>query len=368
MNTVELLSDRLEAARIERRRNRELQRQDRIFNARVRTIGIDKDALDHQVQERKEKEEAESLTLKGYAEDLLHGDRVACLLDHRQRKDERLLQKAIMDFRQNFQQRSSRREFDLNDPDALKKQDSVQMLPGLVGEDPGSVERRRRQQEQLRSWSSQQQHELVEAHQRKKREDLQYDQTRIALDNRALELQKTEEENKRALAIATKDFNLALAAETAGRRQRERYEEEENKKMDILNHLQGELLSKSQDQSASLRGYSRLRSDSYLGLSLQQLQHFTDLQLQQAEEKKRALLAQKQEELEQDRVRVESARAVLLLERKQARINKEMRQAMDNANAKLAQEQQARKKYLEEQVYTNVPDESYFSQFNTSTR
>lgn len=40
MYNAELLSDRIAAASLERRRNREMQRQDRIFNAKVRTIGV----------------------------------------------------------------------------------------------------------------------------------------------------------------------------------------------------------------------------------------------------------------------------------------------------------------------------------------
>lgn len=40
MYKLDLPIDMKETAAIERRRNRELQRQSRIFNARVRTIGV----------------------------------------------------------------------------------------------------------------------------------------------------------------------------------------------------------------------------------------------------------------------------------------------------------------------------------------
>lgn len=40
MKRVELISDRIAAARLDRRRTRELQRQERVFNANVRTIGV----------------------------------------------------------------------------------------------------------------------------------------------------------------------------------------------------------------------------------------------------------------------------------------------------------------------------------------
>ncbi len=40
MNQVELLSDRVAAVELDRRRNRELQRRETIFNDKVRTIGV----------------------------------------------------------------------------------------------------------------------------------------------------------------------------------------------------------------------------------------------------------------------------------------------------------------------------------------
>lgn len=94
------------------------------------------------------------------ADDLIHTDLTACLLESRQKKDERLLAEAIVSFRQQFQQPSSRREFDLNDPEVLKKQEGVRILPGLVGEDLDSGGRTQRQREQLRDWTLQQQQEL----------------------------------------------------------------------------------------------------------------------------------------------------------------------------------------------------------------
>jgi len=40
MDQVELLSDRIAAVQLDRKRTRELQRRERIFNDKVRTIGV----------------------------------------------------------------------------------------------------------------------------------------------------------------------------------------------------------------------------------------------------------------------------------------------------------------------------------------
>ncbi|XP_067292740.1 RIB43A-like with coiled-coils protein 2 [Pseudorasbora parva] len=367
MNQVELLSDRVAAVQLDRKRNRELQRRDRIFNDTVRTIGLEKDALDHQVKERAEKDQREANELKVYADDLLCSDRVACVLEQRQKKDERLLNEAIVQFRQQFQQTTSRREFDLNDPELLKKQEGVRILPGLPGEDLAQKERLRKQQEQLRAWTLQQQEELERAKQQLQQEMHQYDQSRLSLDSRALELQKKEEQCKRAATIATKDFNLALAADITHRRVKEHHEEEENNQTDILNQLNGDLLMENPEQNVSVLGLSRLRRDCYKGMRPKELQQYTQHQLEQAEDRKRAIMKQREKELQEHHEQMTSARAALLLERQQARINKELRRALDNTNAQLAQAHDAKKKHLQD-VYTNIPDERYFSQFNTSSR
>ncbi|NP_001230078.1 RIB43A-like with coiled-coils protein 2 [Danio rerio] len=367
MNQVEHLSDRVAAVHLDRRRIREQKRQERIFSDKVRTIGVDIDALGQQIKERREKEQREANELKVYADDLLCSDGIACILEQRQKKDERQLNKDIVQFRQQFQQASSRREFDLNDPELLKKQEGQRILPGLVGEDLGQKNRLRKQQEQLYSWTTQQKEEVERAKLQRKQEENQYDQIRMSLDSRALELQKMEEQTKRDLLIATKDFNLALAAEITHRRLQEHREEEENNQTEIYNQLNGDLLMENPEQNVSVLGLSRLRRDCYKGMSPQELQTYTQYQRQQAEDRKRANMEQRQKDLQEHQERMSSARAALLLERQQARINKELRRAMDNSNSQLAHIHDARKKHLQD-VYTNIPDERYYSQFNTSSR
>nr|XP_055048784.1 RIB43A-like with coiled-coils protein 2 [Misgurnus anguillicaudatus] len=367
MSYVEHLCDRTEALQFDRRKTREEQRKEKIFNDKVRTTGVDKDALDQQVKERREQEQREADEFNAYANDLMFGDRVACILDQRQKKDERLLNEAITQFRQQFQQATSRREFDLNDPELLKKQEGMEILPGLTGEDLALTDRLRKQKDQLRAWCIQQQQEREQTKQQLKQQVHQYDQSRLSLDNRALELQKMEEQCKKAAAAATKDFNLALAAEIRQRRLQERREEEENNQTDILNQLNGDLLTENPEQSASVLGLSRLRRDCYKGMTPKELQHYTQYQQQQAEEKKRASLQQREKEMQEYNSRMASARTALLLERQQARANKEMRRALDNTNTRLAQDHDAQQKQLQE-VYTNIPDDRYFAQFKSSNR
>ncbi|XP_060741326.1 RIB43A-like with coiled-coils protein 2 [Tachysurus vachellii] len=357
MDRVELLSDRVEAAHLDKRRNRELQRQERVFNAKVRTIGIDKEALQHQVQEKKQQQESLAKELKEYADDLIDCDRTVLLLESRQKEEERQLAEAIVSFRQQFQQPSSRREFDLNDPEVLKKQVGVRILPGLAGEDLDSGDRTQRQREQLRDWSLQQQQELDQVKELQRLQAQQYDQSKLTMDNKAIELQKMDEEHQRAINIAIKDFNRALAAESQERRERERHQEEENNQTDILNQLQGDLLDET------LEPYTRARKDCYKGMTLEQAREYTMCQREQAAEKRRARMEQKRVQLQEYRLHMATLRAAAMEERQKARKNKELRRAVDETNIRLAQAQHEQRK-----KDANIPDETYFSQFNTCSR
>ena len=56
MYKLDLPVDYKESAAIERRKNMEEQRKSRIFNAQVRTIGLDLQAVEQQMKDRKQSE------------------------------------------------------------------------------------------------------------------------------------------------------------------------------------------------------------------------------------------------------------------------------------------------------------------------
>lgn len=68
MYKLDLPIDYKEAAAIERRRNQEEQRKSRIFNAKTRIIGIDRQAVDQQVKDRRQMEEFERRRSEAFGE------------------------------------------------------------------------------------------------------------------------------------------------------------------------------------------------------------------------------------------------------------------------------------------------------------
>ncbi|XP_075458863.1 RIB43A-like with coiled-coils protein 2 isoform X2 [Ascaphus truei] len=402
MYKLDLPVDLNEAALREKRKNAELQRQSRIFNSNVRSIGVDVNALDVQVHDKKIQAEIERKRQDAYGAQMVQNDKIACLLDERQQEDIRNLNKAISEFRHCFQKREDSREFDIYDPEALKKdlparlsdndpRCTISGVQQLMGEDLKLENRKKYQQEQLREWSLQQQQEWAKSLEDKKLADSLYDKMRIELDQKAMELQMLEEKAKQAVCTFTKDFNRAQAAELCARKMLEKQQEEQDNSVEITNILEGDLLSENPAQASSAFGPHRVVPGRWKGMTPGQLGEINNVQQQQIQEKmvtfstngdgrgdyvipgnewrqKRLKEEERQREAEWDRQRVQAARAMLLLERQQTRQDRELRKAQDHMNSQLSQAQKAQKIYLDKEVFTNTPTAQYFEQFNTTSR
>ncbi|NXW82554.1 RIBC2 protein, partial [Alopecoenas beccarii] len=340
---------------------------------------VDKDALDTQVKERKIQEAAERARNEEFANEMKRNDKIMCMLEERQKNDIRNINKAINEFQKNFQKPETRREFDLSDPQALKKDRPARLsdddprctisgLQKFMGEDLNYDQRIKFQKEQLREWSLQQQKDLKNALADQKFADDLHDKYRIELDQKTMELQQKEEENKRAVCAATKDFNRAQAAEVAERKKLEKHQKMKDDMDEISGLLQGDLLSENPEQAVSSFGRHRVITDRWKGMNKDQLMAIRYSQKQQVLEKMRLNEEERRRDAEWDRQRIQAARAQLVLERHLERQNREYRRALDNVNAELSQEQKSKNIYLKEEEYSNFPTDQYYAQFNTTSR
>lgn len=114
------------------------------------------------------------------AAELRHNDKMMCILENRERRGRRHLCKALHDFQQSFQKPETRREFDLSDPLARRREfparqgdndarNTVSGMQRFMGEDLNFHARQRFQQEQNREWFLQQQREWEKARADQKR-------------------------------------------------------------------------------------------------------------------------------------------------------------------------------------------------------
>lgn len=114
-------------------------------------------------------------------------------------------------------------EWDLNDPDYLKKDMPARVsdddprcglasLQKFQGEDLNARARAKYQQEQLREWSRMQQENQKRAQQHQQAADQLFFAKQIELDQRAVELQRAEEQCRKDINKSVRDFNDALVS------------------------------------------------------------------------------------------------------------------------------------------------------------
>ncbi|XP_040178617.1 RIB43A-like with coiled-coils protein 1 isoform X2 [Rana temporaria] len=266
MYKLDLPADPKETAAIERRRNMEQQRQSRIFNAKVRTIGVDVPTLERQTEERKAMEGLERARDRAFDADRQRCDKIAMMLEEREGQVARDLDKAVLQFREQHQQPGTRREYDLYDPDALKKERPARVgdhdprcgpasLQKLAGEDLSEKERKKLQAELSRKWLSDQKEERKRSEAQKKYADELYDKKRVELDERAQHLTKMEEECRKAVNMAVTNLNQALRLKEE--------EKQEDVEWDRQRMLAARAAMTLEQQEEELNREIRKRTDQY---------------------------------------------------------------------------------------------------------
>ncbi|OWF35801.1 RIB43A-like with coiled-coils protein 2 [Mizuhopecten yessoensis] len=379
MYKLDLPIDYKEAAAIERRKLMEEQRKSRIFNSKTRTIGIDAQAIEQQNLDKKQQEEYERSRDRSFAADAVRNDKISMMLEQRQNHDVRELNKAVNDFRSMHQQPGSRREFDLYDPDYLKKDKparvsdddprcGISSLQKFEGEDLNNKARLNYQQEQLREWSTQQSQEKDQAKRNMDQANRLYELKMRELDQRAMDLANSEEECRRAINMAVKDYNQALDRERSEKERLQKQQNHDDNMTEIANHIFGDVLTENPSVAQSAFGPHRVITDRWKGMSPQQLDHIRNLQELQRAEKNRHDQEEELRNKEWERQQVANARAAMLLEREMDRKRRELDREQADENRRLASEQTSHKDFLNKEVYTNPPTAAYFTQFNTTTR
>ncbi|XP_004676456.2 PREDICTED: RIB43A-like with coiled-coils protein 2 [Condylura cristata] len=331
-----------------KRRHAELCRQKRIFNARNRIIGGDTAAWDAQVRDQKIRDATERARHEAFAAEMRQNDKTMSVLEARARSDRRARCRAVQAFQQAFQRPETRREFDLSDPLALKKdlparqsdndvRNTVSGMQKFMGEDLNFPERKRLQEEQNREWSLQQQREREAARAGQQRAGTTRPRADPSFPRQAAPLGSGFAPSPSwALTCPSGERD---AAESAERRIQEKKQEQEDNMAELANLLHGDLLSENPQQAASARGPQRVVPDRWKGMSQEQLDQIRLAQKQQVQEK----LLRLGSECPEGSGRFSRGRYRLLL-------------------------LFVLRKLSMKEAFTNYHTEDYFSQFNTGSR
>ncbi|KAK9873483.1 hypothetical protein WA026_022895 [Henosepilachna vigintioctopunctata] len=371
--------DRKEAAAIERRRRIEEERKKRIFDPKTRLFGIDYEALDKQIAEKRRIDDEQKRIEKIMDLQMVKNDEIA-LAYERKEKQERLKHlQEINSFRQNYQRFEDRREFDINDPNAMKKDiparlhdDDPRLGPSSAqkfeGEDLVSAQRLSIQREQIKAWLDQQMQEKEAAQKEQKAAEEAYKAAMVARDERALELEKMENYCRKRLLEANRKFNIALATEKEFERNVQNKQNTEDNFAEIYNTMTSDLMVENPEMAMSNMGPGRKIGTQYKGMSKEEQEKIRLDQLAQIEEKKKQRAAEKRAERDFDDYLNGTQKTIALMDLDLKRKEKARLKALAEENLKMAEEQKLRVKYLQQVVYSNRPTAAYFDQFNKSTR
>lgn len=118
-----------EAQAVMRRREMEAARHERIFDVKQRTIGIDHQSLQAQIAAKDAAAKAERDRELALDNAMVATARQADVLQQEVDRIKRLQELEVMAYRTKHQPKESRREWDLNDPDEVKK-DTIPTVRG----------------------------------------------------------------------------------------------------------------------------------------------------------------------------------------------------------------------------------------------
>lgn len=206
----------MEEARIRRKREENAKRRDRFLNARKRIMGVDVEALDAQVAEKKDsnKADADADTMER-----LKFMEIERVLEHA-KEEERLMreyQKAQL--KESWDAMVIEHKREKAEPevflDPLKAGPSA--AQSFAGSDPRKAERIKAQQEQMRRWIQEQVHEKAENQSKRNADAEAYSNMLNAVETIRDAADTEEKEMKAYLNKTVTDSNAALIAAKARR-------------------------------------------------------------------------------------------------------------------------------------------------------
>lgn len=377
MFKLDLPVDRREAAALQARRQREEERKTRIFDSKQRTMGFDYDMLKRQADERRARDEEERKLQAAADAEMVRQDKLIQVLEARQRAEIKSLAKANLDFQMTSQQRTSRREYDLNDPHAVKNASpiragdddprlGVSSLQKFAGEDLAHDVRQKLQQQQMRQWNQQQ----LDLKQKDKDEEealARLEDIRLKSQlHHVSEIQEAESTARFQMTHASLEANLALATEKAMRMRQQQAQEEQLKLNELIANVNSDFLSEN-PLAATPNGSTKILMDRFKGYTPAQLDAIRREQAAQAGLLQTQRLESKQLKEAQDRQLALYDRTAVLLERKTERARKELARLQAETNFHMAEEKKLQT-HMATTKLTQPPTDAYYAQFNTTSR
>ena len=367
-----------EERRLEARRQRDEERRQRFLNAKTRTLGVDVAALDRQVAEKRARKEAERAAEMSYAEEQRQIRRVLEMNLLEERKQQQQDRMEVAQVVQVQRDPTLTREWDLNNPNALKNEQPPRVgdfdprcgpssLQQFSGEDLNKGDRIKMQQMQLKDWTQQ----AISVKVGKKRAEAELEQEYAAQIAAVVNLtEQIEQKDNEQKDMENKEYAIRNQQLAELRRHNKEVfrQTEENKRIAELKYKKADpFLNEHRTTGISMFGRGRVRPDHWKGMTTSQLQEIFEIQKQQAAAK----LEEKQRQKQKDYEYAQYEKAVYNLTQ-QANLQeqeaaREDQYVVRQEQAKQIAEKHARDAFIRQERAGKITDD-FFKAFGASHR
>ncbi|XP_026679030.1 RIB43A-like with coiled-coils protein 2 isoform X1 [Diaphorina citri] len=368
---------RKESAKIERKQRLEEERKKKIFNAKNRIIGIDKEALDKQIREKREMLEEERKKEELYNKQMLEMISNANKMERKLQEERRRQEADLLKYREIYQQRKDSREFDLNDPESKKKESNLSyecntlhsVITGKTYKDEKEERMRlQKQREEQKAWLEEQMQEKRELERQKSEAQKCYEMNLLAREKRAMELSMMEQQFKRRIEEAIRQYNLCLANEQANFRRLNKIKEKEDEKAEIYNAITGDFLTENPQLTfSSPLGPHKMIVTHFKGMTPQMKRDILETQKQQLEELQERRRQEEENNKKWDHLMIEMSRLANTEDRNLMKKKLDLAKQLREENETLATQQRYQQEYIR-LLFENEARDEFFEQFGNSAR
>lgn len=355
-----------EQAKLSAKTMRDQERMKRILDPKVRKMGIDVQFIEQQRIEKQRRKELDALRDAYFDEERVKDDQYACFVERKRQQQRAQIAKDVENYRKNDQRKELQREWDLNDPDALKK-DQIGRVFDFHGEDLGYEERKAAQARQLTSWLKQQEKEKMEKNAADRAKEHLWQEQQEQLNFVAESLDDERKRLRREKLRQLKEFNLEQARAKRERDMMDRERDDMERQWEIHNQVNSDLLNERHENTVSAKDEHRYKPDSFKGMSDEQKKKIMAIRERQIAEKQNEQLKKQEMEDAWAHEMLLNDRTAILLERQQNRLRSQLNKNLAATHKRQMQEQAHNAKALEE-LYAPKITEDFFQQFQKSDR
>lgn len=355
------------------KRDRNETRKTTILDPRTRRIGIDIDAIQQQIQEKREREAREKARDDAFDNMVLTQQDIIMDKMEQERQARRKMAEDRDRFRMSVQQPSNSLEYDIWRPDLLKvsrparvgdEDPTLGVSSGQIfqGEDLHVSERLAAQARQRRDWYNEQMKEKQAEQRRAQMEDLQNQLVELETQKTLADLDARTEYAKSQIRreVADDNYNMFLDKQRREREDKERDEQMNNAEM--ISNVRTGIIS----ERMARRGDA---PQDYRGMTVEDQKQIIDEQAAQMKDNERRRQEEREREQQwyeyQEYLKSEGDRnEATWLRRKQ-----QEQEQLYKTRLQQEEEFKRRERYLNKEVYgKNVPDDYFYNSWGNDVR